>query len=211
MEIVWLGHSSLLIKGNSATVVTDPYPDSLGISMGRPQADIVTISNSHPHHSSSEMVAGEPKVINGPGEYEISNFYISGMATRHHDHNGTRHINTVFTFRAEGLTLCHLGDLSDNLSPIQVDELNQTEVLFVPAGGNCTIDASKAIRFIRLIEPRIVIPIHYGMEGLNVELDPLEKLLHELGVTEYATQSRLSITSSNLPGELRVVVLQKAT
>lgn len=211
MEIVWLGHSSVRLKGTSVTVITDPYADSVGLSMGKPQADIVTVSNDHPHHSNSGAIAGNPRIISGPGEYEVDNFRISGMGTRLEGEDGVRRINTIFTFRAEGLTLCHLGDLNENLSPKQVDELSQSDVCFVPAGGVCTIDAARIMRIVRLVGPRILIPIHYQTEGLKVELDPLDKLLSELGVADVTPQARLNVTSTNLPGELRVVVLQKGT
>ena len=211
MEIVWLGHSSVRLKGNTVTVITDPYANSVGLSLDKPQADIVTISNDHPHHSHSSAITGSPRILSGPGEYEISNFRISGMATRLQSDDGVRRTNTVFTFRAEGLTLCHLGDLTENLSPKQIDELSQADVCFVPAGGVCTLDAARIMRIVRLIDPRILIPIHYNTEGVKVELDPLDKLLSELGVADITPQAKLNVTSTNLPAELRVVVLQKGS
>ncbi|MCH7744971.1 MAG: MBL fold metallo-hydrolase [Chloroflexi bacterium] len=211
MEIVWLGHSSVRLKGNTVTVITDPYANSVGLSLDKPQADIVTISNDHPHHSHSSAITGSPRILSGPGEYEISNFRISGMATRLQGDDGVRRTNTVFTFRAEGLTLCHLGDLTENLSPKQIDELSQADVCFVPAGGVCTLDAARIMRIVRLIDPRILIPIHYNTEGVKVELDPLDKLLSELGVADITPQAKLNVTSTNLPAELRVVVLQKGS
>ena len=211
MEIVWLGHSSVRLKGNTVTVITDPYANSVGLSLDKPQADIVTISNDHPHHSHSSAITGSPRILSGPGEYEISNFRISGMATRLQSDDGVQRTNTVFTFRAEGLTLCHLGDLTENLSPKQIDELSQADVCFVPAGGVCTLDAARIMRIVRLIDPRILIPIHYNTEGVKVELDPLDKLLSELGVAGITPQAKLNVTSTNLPAELRVVVLQKGS
>ena len=96
-------------------------------------------------------------------------------------------------------------------TPRQVDELSQTDICFVPAGGVCTIDAARVMQIVRLVGPRILIPIHYHTEGVKVELEPLDKLLSELGVADVTPQPRLNVTSTNLPGELRVVVLQKGT
>ena len=67
------------------------------------------------------------------------------------------------------------------------------------------------MRIVRLIDPRILIPIHYNTEGVKVELDPLDKLLSELGVADITPQAKLNVTSTNLPAELRVVVLQKGS
>jgi L-ascorbate metabolism protein UlaG (beta-lactamase superfamily) len=211
MEIAWLGHSSLRFRSNDVTLITDPYADSIGYSMGRPKGDIVTVSNDHPHHSNVDAVEGSPRVVQGPGEYEIANFYISGIGTRGGGLEGERRINTVFTIRVEDLTLCHLGDLNQTLSPRQVQELNPTDVLFVPAGGSCTISAARVAELVNLIGPRLVVPVHYSTEGIKVQLEPLDGFLAEMGVSALAPQATLNVTSTNLPRELRVVVLQRVT
>ena len=209
MDIVWLGHSSVRIVNSGVTLITDPYAESLGLSVGDQSADIVTVSNGHPHHSFSEVIEGEPRILSGPGSYEIGSFYITGMATRLDDHEEERRINTVFTMRSEGLTLCHLGDLNQRLSPGQVQELSQTDVLFVPAGEMCTIGVAYVAELVNLISPRILIPIHYRIEGVRADLAPLDRFIAEMGIAEVAPQARLSVTSTNLPRELRVVVLQR--
>ena len=208
MEITWLGHSALQIRGTQVTLITDPYADTLGISMGRREADVVTVSNPHPHHSNATGIDGDPRVITGPGEYEIANFYITGFGTRGRDSAGDRQVNTVYTYRAEGLTLCHLGDLSANPTPAEVNVLSQADVLFAPAGGVCTLDAARIAQLVRTIEPRILVPVHYRLDDVDAELDPLEKLLNEFGITELSPQPRLNVTATNLPAELRVTALQ---
>ena len=209
MEIVWLGHSSLRLESRGVRLITDPYADSVGFSMGHQEASIVTSSNGHPHHSHYEAVGGDPRILRGPGEFEIAHYYISGMGTRHGEQDEDREINTVFTIRAEGLTVCHLGDLSRRLSPSQVEEINQADVLCVPAGGVCTAGPARVAELVNLISPSIVIPLHYRTEGIKVELEPLAGFLTEMGVAEAAPQTRLNVMTSNLPRELRVVVLQR--
>ena len=209
MEITWLGHSSLRIRSNDTALITDPYADSLGISMGQPSADIVTISNEHPHHSNSDAVEGDPRVLMGPGEYEVANFYISGMGTPATSSEEDRSTNTVFTMHVEGLTMCHLGDLSRPLSARQVEELGSIDVLCIPVGGFCTIDVGVAAELVNLVRPRIVIPIHYRDDGVNVELEPVEDFLAHMGVSDAAPQRRLNVTSTDLPRERRVVALQR--
>ena len=211
MEINWLGHSCLRIRSRGVTLITDPYPNSLGLSMGKPRADIVTISNDHPHHSYHDAVQGDPRVLEGPGEYEIANYYINGMGIARGEYEGDRRINTVFTFRVEGLTLCHLGDLSQTLSPRQVEGLRRTDVLFAPVGGGCIADTTQMSQLVSLIEPRIVVPLHYGVDGVNVELGSLQAFLTALEITEAPPQSKLNVTPTNLPKELQVSVLQRAS
>ncbi len=210
MEITWLGHSSIRLRTGGATLVTDPFAPSVGFAMRRHEANIVTISNDHPHHSHRDALDGEPKFVNAPGEYEIANFYITGIGTRLSADEKERRTNTVFTFQTEGLTLCHLGDLGGMPSPAQVRTLNQTEVLFVPAGGVCTIGANRVANLVNAIEPRIVVPVHYRTEGVDVELDGLEELLAELGVAEAEPRPRLSVTSRSLPRDVEVVVLARS-
>ena len=205
-----MGHSSLRLQSSDVTLITDPYPDSVGLSVGNPAADIVTISNYHPHHSHSDAVHGDPRVVKGPGEHEIANYYIRGMGTRLGGPEGVRLVNTVFTLQAEGLTLCHLGDLDQRLSPGQVEGLNDTDILFVPAGGKCTMDIASMVALVNLIAPRIVIPVHYWVQGLNVELEPVDRFLAEMGIAEAVPQARLNVTRSNLPREQSVVLLQRA-
>ena len=209
MEIVWLGHSAVRIVSSGITLMTDPYSESLGLSLNNPKADIVTVSNGHPHHSFCEVIEGETRILDGPGSYEIGSFYITGMGTRLEDQGEERRINTVFTMRTESLTVCHLGDLNQRLSPGQVQELSQTDILFVPAGEMCTVGMAYVAQLVNLISPRILIPIHYRTEGVSVDLAPLDRFISEMGITEVAPQARLNVTSTNLPRELRVVVLQR--
>ena len=211
MEIVWLGHSSLKIRTGGTTLITDPFKDSLGLSMGPQKADIVTISHPHPHHSNLDGVEKDARVIDGPGEYEIASFYVSGLGTAREESQEEGLTNTVYNLQAEGLTLCHLGDLTRLLTPRQIEHLGQTDLLFVPAGGACTVTTSQAAELVNLLSPRIVVPIHYHIEGVAVELGPLEAFLEELGLTEVTNEPKLTVTSSNLPRDQQVVVLDRAS
>ena len=211
MEITWLGHSCLRIRSNEVTLITDPYGDSLGISLGRQKAEIVTVSHPHPNHSDYHAIEGSPRVLKSPGEYEIADFYITGMGTERNDPEGERQVNTVFTIRCEGVTLCHLGDLNRMLSPRQIEELSQMDVLFVPAGGVCTISPSRVAELINLVAPKIVVPVHYRTDGLLTEIQPLDVFLGGMGVTDPGRSSRLNVTDSNLPKDLRLVVLDRVS
>jgi L-ascorbate metabolism protein UlaG (beta-lactamase superfamily) len=211
LEISWLGHSCLKIRSGDSTLITDPYDDSLGHSMGRPRADIVTSSHRHPHHSYFAGIEGSPRLVRGPGEYEIGNFYVTGIGTERGDGEGEPLINTVFSIQVEGLTLCHLGDLDRALSSRQVEWASRADILCVPSGGVCTMDAIQVAELVGLLGPKIVVPMHYKAEGVTVDLLPLDSFLEALGVTEPALESRIDVTATNLPRELRLVVLRRAS
>ncbi|MBI4498857.1 MAG: MBL fold metallo-hydrolase [Chloroflexi bacterium] len=207
MEITWFGHSCFRIRGREVTILADPYDRSLG-NLGRVTADIVTISHEHPGHNHRQAVGGAPKFVEGPGEYEIAGVFLTGLRTYHDRARGKeRGANTVYLIGLEDVVLCHLGDLGHVLSTAQVGELGSVEVLMVPVGGGSTIGAAEAAETVRLLEPKIVIPMHYRSER-TPHLAPLEHFLKEIGVTEAAPQARLTVTRTSLPSETQVVVLE---
>ena len=210
MEIVWLGHSCVMIKTTESTLITDPFPDSIGIRMPELKSDVVTISNSHPNHSFIDSKSQYDHVIDGPGEYEIAGYYITGIGTPLNANDESDHINTIYSIRAEGLTITHLGDISQSLSPSQAQELDQTDVLIVPAGGVCTLDIPKIAELANRISPRIIIPVHYKVEGSNIELAPLDDFMRHMGAGEVVPQLRLNVTATNLPKETRISVIQRS-
>ena len=209
IEITWLGHSCFLIKGKDATIVTDPYDDSIGYSLGNPTADVVTTSHPHPGHGFTSGVDAVRKVVRGPGEYEVSGVLITGLATFHDAEEGReRGKNTAYLIEIDEMTLCHLGDLGHSLSSAQVEEMSGVDVLLVPVGGVSTIDAAVAAETVRQLQPKVVIPMHYQTPVLRFRLEPVDGFLKEMGTkADLAPQSRLSATKTNLPEETQLVLL----
>ena len=208
MDITWLGHSCFRIKGSHATVITDPYSPDLGYSLGKPTARIVTVSHQHPGHSYVQGIGGQPKLVQGPGEYEISGVLISGIATFHDGERGKkRGKNTVYHMEIDEISVCHLGDLGHVLTGEQVEEIDDVDVLLLPVGGVSTIDAPMAAEIVRQLEPKAVIPMHYKTPALSWELEPVERFLKEIGAKEVNSQPKLSLTKSNLPTSTQVILL----
>ena len=208
MELTFLGHACFRLKGKEVTLLTDPFDLSVGYAWPRPQARIVTVSHAHPGHSYTAGVAGEPRVVASPGEYEISGVFIQGLATYHDQEQGKKlGKNTIFLIDMEELRVLHLGDLGHPLSPEVAGRLGRIDVLLVPVGGGPTINARVAAGLIRSLEPRLVIPMHYRTEMWGQGLDPVLPFLKEMGVGEAVAQPRLSVTRSSLPTEPKVVVL----
>ena len=209
MEITWYGHSCFRLRGKGATVVTDPYSGEYGYTLPRIRADIVTISHHHPDHDYVRGIKGNPKVVDGPGEYEIRGVFITGIPTFHDRRRGRdRGSNTVFLFDIDDLRVCHLGDLGHVLDQSQVEVLGDIDVLLIPVGSVSTINAAQAAEVVSLLEPKIVIPMHYKTEVLTLKLDPVDKFLKEMGVGGLTPQESLKVTKSSLPEETQVVVLQ---
>lgn len=203
-----MGHSCFRIKGNQAVIITDPFPPDLGYSLGKQTASIVTISHQHSSHSYIDEINGEPRIIRGPGEYEISGVLIIGITTFHDSIRGqTRGKNTVYLMEVDGISICHLGDLGHVLSSDQVEELGDIDVLLLPVGGVSTINAAMAAEVIRQVEPKVVIPMHYKTPYLKRELDPVDDFLREMGVGQIEPRNKLSVSRTNLPPSTQVFLL----
>jgi L-ascorbate metabolism protein UlaG (beta-lactamase superfamily) len=105
------------------------------------------------------------------------------------------------------VTICHLGDLGHVPSQSQVEALSDVDVLLIPVGGVHTIDASKATEVISLIEPRLVVPMHYKTPLEKAKLQTVDKFLKEMGLDPMPLQPELKVTKSSLPEETQVVLL----
>jgi len=208
MEITWFGHSCFRIKGKEAVVLIDPCSDTTGYSLGKIQANIVAISHAHPGHSYLDTLQEGYRAIKGPGEYEIKDTYITGIATFHDDVQGKKSgKNTVYVIEMEGVTLCHLGDLGHALTPEVTGELGSINVLFVPVGGHSTIWAQAAADLVRNLNPGYVIPMHYKTADEKADLEFPERFLKELGIKDLASQPKLIVTRTNIPASTQVVLL----
>lgn len=215
MKIAWYGQSCfrLIIKTNGAEKITlfiDPFDKETGLTPPRGSADIIICSHSHHDHNNIKSLSGNPFIIEGPGEYDVKKVYIKGVYSFHDDKKGEeRGINTVSVIEAEELKICHLGDLGQKeLSDIQLEKIGEVDVLMIPVGGNFTIDGSEAVKIINQIEPKVVIPMHYKIDGLSMKLDGLDKFLKEIGI-EKETTEELNIQKKDLTEEKMKVVVMK--
>lgn len=209
MNIKWFGHACFRLKDRYGTAFTDPFPPQLGYNRPKSKSDIVTISHNHENHASLENFTGSPYVITRPGEYEVNGIFVTAIRTYHDAKKGAeRGYNNVMLFQFDDLSICHLGDLGHVLSQKEVEQLNSVDILLVPVGGNDggTLNASQAAEVISLIEPYIVIPMHYKTTAYPGNLDSVEKFLKEMGSTPPSPIDELKITKSNLPEETQVVL-----
>jgi len=207
MEITWYGHSCFRItERGMPTVVADPYDhESVGYKSLKLKGDIVTVSHDAPGHNFVKGVKGYAWDIRGPGEYEIGGVFITGVATN----EGKKDRNLVFICDYEGVNVCHLGDMQSVPSRTQVEAFGSVDVLLVPVGGGNALSAAKAAEVIALIEPGIVIPMHYKTMGSTLKLNPIKQFLQEMGLTaKEKAQPSLKVAKANIPDETQVVILE---
>jgi L-ascorbate metabolism protein UlaG (beta-lactamase superfamily) len=213
MDISWLGHSCFQLRGKNVTLITDPFSPQQGSSgrdlprLSKLNASIVTISHNHAGHNNVAAVSGNPRVVRGPGEYEISDVLITGVASYHDEKRGhERGRNTIYVIHIDELAVCHLGDLGHILQEEQLEEVADADVLLIPIGGHSTINATQAAEIISQVEPRIVIPMHY-YPAAGETPNALDTFCREMDVETVNPQPRFTVTRSNLPAETQVVIL----
>lgn len=210
VDIYWYGQACFKIKGKNASIIVDPfYTDFTGLKLPKDfSSDIVIATHDHKDHSNLGAVLGNPVKITGPGEYEAKGTAITGISVFHDSVEGSeRGKNTIYNIEIDGLNLVHLGDLGHILSEGQVEAVGKTDILMVPVGNVYTIDAKDASEVVSQLEPRLIIPMHYGVSGLKFPLDGVEKFLKEMGVEDPQPQNKLTVTKEKLPLESQVVVL----
>lgn len=215
MDIYYLGHSAFRLQGKKASVVTDPSdPSVTGLKFPKVSADIVTVSHlQHSDHKSVELVKDVNKVISGPGEYEINGVSVIGISTYHDDKKGElRGRNTIYVIEIDELRIAHLGDLGHPLSEKILNQMGDIDVVFIPVGGEYTIDAATAVKVIQSMEPKIAIPMHYQTPGLSSKvfgkLETEEAFLTASGLpVEQAT--KLSVKRSTIGEDQKIVVLAR--
>ncbi len=201
------------LKGKTANIIIDPYnPELVGLKLPKDlEANVVLTTHAHPDHNNIAAVSGNPLVIAGPGEYEISGVSVVGVSSFHDSSEGAqRGQNTIYNILIDGINVVHLGDLGHLLSEEQLSQIDNTDILLVPVGGNYTIDAEIAAKVVAQVEPRIVIPMHYGLPGTKVEILGPEPFLKEMGAENVTPVPKLSITKDKLPEETAVVLLSKS-
>lgn len=208
MDITWYGHSCFrFVERGQTTVVTDPYADdTIGLAPLKLKAEVVTISHDSATHNGVDTVKHE-YVLNGPGEYEIGGVFITGIPLHHIEGDDVRRNVAYLIKYPNNLTILHLGDLSHVPDQSTIEDFGEVHVVLVPVGGNGTLNADMAAEVIAQIEPGYIIPMHYAIEGITVELDPVDKFLKAMGVSTPVEDDTLKISPSGLPEQSEVVVL----
>ena len=217
MNISWIGHACfLIVTEDGVRIVTDPYDvDAYGGAIGYRaidfRADIVTISHAHPDHNAPDAVRGTPQLVTKAGTQTIKGVTFHGVGTYHDDATGSqRGENIVFAMALDGLRVVHLGDLGHLLDASAAEAIGAADVLLIPVGGNFTINAQQADKVIDLLQPRLVIPMHFKTPALDFLIDPVDPFLAGKSNVKRPGHE-VTITRASLPAEREVWVLDYRT
>ncbi|MCL5009256.1 MAG: MBL fold metallo-hydrolase [Patescibacteria group bacterium] len=178
MQIQYFGLSSFKISTKNATIITDPFHKDSGLVPPRGQADILVLSQKNKNlYSAVSGISGEYFEVFDPGEYDIKGVTITGLPLKQEDQ-----YVTAFLIESEDVRILNLTHIKEmNLKEEELESLGDIDILILPVGGNTVMSASAASKTVNAIEPKIVIPSHYKMKDLILDLDPVEKFIKEMG------------------------------
>ena len=209
MVITSLGAEFIKIQFGDTILAFNPISKDSSLKPAKFGADIALVSLNHPDMNGVDQVSfGDKKAfaINGPGEYEVKGVFIKGHASES-GYDGEKRINTIYTVELEGMTICFLGALNQAELPKEAEEaIDDVDILFVPIGGAGVLSASQAYKLGVSMQPKIMIPIHYGDIGGK---DELKVFLKEAGESP-KPETKLTLKKKDLDGkEADVVLLEK--
>jgi L-ascorbate metabolism protein UlaG (beta-lactamase superfamily) len=210
VRIEWLGHACFFIQHEQTKIVIDPFETSSGIRYPKIDkiADYVLVSHEHFDHNNVKAVKGSPKVIRSPVELPEKEIKIRGISTFHDKSMGKeRGKNTVYKITLDELDVVHLGDLGEIPSSEFKSKLGNADVLLIPVGGTYTINAEEADGVVKLLSPKIVIPMHYRTEYLDFPIDNVEKFLKNKTNVKRLETNWIEINKAELPEEETIFVL----
>ena len=209
MEIKFYGQACFSISGDGATVVTDPYKEEIGLKLPSLSADAVTVTHNSAAHNNPSAIEGDPKHFDWPGEYETKGVHFKLIHSFHNQKDDAKQLeNNIVVIHWGGVRLCHLGAQGTKLTPEQLEQVGDVDILFVPVGGKECLDPKKAKEIVEQIEPRVIIPMCYGTEGNNLGLGTLEAFLTVMGSKIEEPLDSFKVKRSELPDDnSRVVVL----
>lgn len=211
MKIKWYGQSCFRLTAENGTkIVIDPHK----LFCYKPpevEANIVTVSHNHGDHNNVGAVKGDFALIRDPGVFSHEGIGIKGIPTFHDNVSGAkRGKNIVYTFKIDGLNVCHCGDLGHLLSPEQIKEIGKVDILFLPVGGRATLDAGGAAEVMKQLGPAVVIPMHYRTEAMGFLGFLFGKVDTFITVSKKDAKNyqELDIDSSNIKDFPGIAVLQ---
>jgi uncharacterized protein (TIGR03437 family) len=217
VSITWIGQACFVVRSPEGTVVTDPPAASIGYSLPPMTANAVTISHNHPDHNNFAAVSGNPTLVDGRATTARQEIAAPGspfaLVPGFHDNtNGSeRGPNTIIRWTQGGIRFAHLGDLGQNqLTAEQIAELVNTDVLFVPAGGGFTITPDRAAQYVRELQPRVAILMHYRTAFAAIQIAALPAAAAPFARVTYKP-STVELTQATLPAATQSWVMLPAS
>jgi len=204
MYIRWFGESFVEIQAKSPqngdyTVLIDPFPVK-NIGLRQPKMDAQMVLMTEGILDRKLNVQGDFFEIHSPGEYEKMQVFVYGVAEE--EDSGMPTGKIMYVVQAEDMRIVHLGKIiQTTFTNQQLEYLEDADVLFVPVGGQGSLNAKQAAQVVQQIEPRVIIPINYNCSRIQVKADTVDAFVKELGKKQPEIMDRLRIVKKDLPQE----------
>lgn len=210
MVISYHGAEFFKVTFGDTTLAFNPISKDSKLKSTKFGADVAFVTLNHQDMNGVAQVTHgerEPLVLDGPGEYEVAGIFARGYASDSH-YDTDKRINTIYVLKFEGMKLCFLGALgSATLPPEAKEMMDNIDVLFVPIGGDGVLEPADAHSLAVKIEPKIIIPMHYGEVGIK---EALKIYLKEEGAEAIKPIDRLTLKKKDLEGKNAEVVVLEA-
>ncbi|HEV2412885.1 MAG TPA: MBL fold metallo-hydrolase [Candidatus Saccharimonadales bacterium] len=209
MEFTYRGANCIQIASKGGTLLTDPNLESLGLKdtvSGKADVLLLTQDQFKPLTKLEKAF-----VIETPGEYELKEFAIQGVAARAYSDEADKHSAIIYRVHVGTINVLILGHIFPELTESQLEGIGVIDILVVPVGGNgYTLDAAQASKLVRLISPKVVIPTHYADAHLKypVEQAGIDEFAKDLGLTA-SVEEKYKIKGDSLPESLTLVELKR--
>ncbi|NCQ54191.1 Zn-dependent hydrolase [Candidatus Saccharibacteria bacterium CG11_big_fil_rev_8_21_14_0_20_41_19] len=181
-EIEYKGANSVIISTKKAKLVVDPKLSIVGLKDISTKGTVELATESRFAINDSDSILS----IESPGEYGVAEFDIRGIAARRHiDTESQGKMSTIYRVEIGEARIGIVGNIDKTISDEQLEELGVLDILIIPiGGGGYTLDAADAADVVRMIDPKIVVPVHYADSSLKYEVpqDALQLFITELGV-----------------------------
>lgn len=180
MRVRWHGHSCFEFGDSDITVVVDPHDGkSIGIKPPVASADVVLMTHNHYDHNVARVIGGRhTDFLSQEGEFDARGLKVTGLHTWHDSVQGAeRGPNIMYLFEMDGISVCHCGDLGCMPDEGVLDRIRNVDMLFVPIGETFTIQLPELRRFLEIVNPNVVVPMHYRVGGLTIPILPIDGFL----------------------------------
>ncbi|HSW85446.1 MAG TPA: MBL fold metallo-hydrolase [Candidatus Saccharimonadales bacterium] len=207
MELQFYGANCLSVVHKGTRIIIDDNLAELGGKSITRESDVALFSGPNSANSKAK------RVFDGPGEYEVGDISIIGINTRLHvDENG-KHGATMFKLVAGEMSVLITGHIYPSLNDDQLETISVVDLLIVPVGGNgFTVDPVGALKLIKDIDPKLVVPTHFADKSLKFPV-PQQELAHalkEMSMEPKEKVSKLRLKPSELSDVTQLIILEKS-
>jgi L-ascorbate metabolism protein UlaG (beta-lactamase superfamily) len=210
MDLQFHGANCLVLSGKGFRVVIDDNLTTLGGRTVAKAGDISLFTSA----LTLTKPAVEPKLmINHAGEYEVSNISVYGIPARSHVDEEGKQTATMFKLIHKEITILVTGHVFPLLTDEQLENIGMVDVMCVPVGGNgFTLDPVGALKLIRKIEPKVIVPTYYDAKGLNFEVpaQTLEQALTGLSMEPKERVATLKLKADEFAEGSSLIVVEQS-